>query len=346
MNTLQGSLELNGEYNTKDIQNPAVDFGIKAINIDIPLAYEALDILQQFAPIAKKAQGKVSVGFTFSSFLDETMMPRLSSDNRERRPDSQYGRYKKLRHVQMPLARQLNTKLFDNMVFNALAIKFELRNGRVFIDPFETKMGKSVFLIAGDQGIDQTMNYTVNMALPRAELGQAANSAINGLYSKASATGLSITPSETMNINAKVTGTFKDPKINLDLKDNVKQTTQAIKEEVTQAAKEELDKRKEEAKAATRAEADKILQEAQQQADEIKKKAADAAAIVKKEAASTGENLVKQAKDPISKRAAEQAAKKLNQEADEKAQKIIKEGDLKADALMKEAQAKVDKLLQ
>jgi len=345
MNTLQGSIELNGEYNTKDIQNPAVDFGIKAINIDIPAAYEALDLLQQFAPIARKTQGKVSLGLIYSSFLDKTMMPKLSSViGKGDLTASTIG----LKSSDMFLAvgKLLNTKLFDNMVFNDLRIKFELRNGRVFIDPFETKMGKSVFIIAGDQGIDQTMNYTVNMALPRAELGQAANSAINGLYSKASATGLSITPSETMNINAKVTGIFKDPKINFDLKDNVKQTTQAIKDEVTQAAKEELDKRKEEAKAATRAEADKILNEARKQADEIMKKSREVAEIVKNEAASSGEKLVKQATNPIAKKAAEQAAKKLNEEAVEKADQIIKEGDAKADALMKEAQARADKLLQ
>ena len=345
LHALQGSLELNGEYNTKDILNPAVDFGIKAVNIDIPSAYEAFGILQQFAPIAKKAQGKVSLDLTYSSFLENNMMPKLSSViGKGELTANTIGL--KSPDMFMAVGKRLNTKLFDNMVLNTMSIRFELRNGRVFIDPFETKMGKSTFVIAGDQGIDQTMNYTVNMALPRTDLGQAANSAIEGLYSKASASGVTITPSETMNMNAKVTGTFKDPKVSLDLKDNVKQTTQAIKEEVTQAAREELDKRKEEAKAAARAEADKILQEARQQADEVRKKAREAADIVKKEAASNGEKLVKQATNPIAKRAAEQAAKKLNEEADEKAQQIIKEGDVKADALMKEAQEKADKLLQ
>ncbi|MBN2274189.1 MAG: hypothetical protein JXR41_06800 [Bacteroidales bacterium] len=345
LHALEGSLELRGEYNTKDVLNPTVELGIKAVDIDIPMAYEAFGLLQQFAPIAKKAQGKVSLVFDFSGFLDETMMPRLNSViGKGDLTANTIG----LRSSDMfsSVGKRLNTKFFDNMVFNSLDIKFEIRNGRLFIDPFETKMGKSTFMIAGDQGIDQTMNYTVNMALPRAELGQAANSAITGLYSKASASGLNIAPSEIVNMNAKVTGTFKDPRISLDLKDNVKQTTQAIKEEVTQAAKAELDKRKEEAKAAARAEADKILEEARKQADEIKKKARDAADIVKREAASNGEKLVKQASNPIAKRAAEQAAKKLNEEADEKAQQIIKEGDAKADALMKEAQAKADKLLQ
>jgi hypothetical protein len=343
--TLDGSLQLNGVYNAKDIQNPEVDFGIQAVNIDIPLAYEALNLLRQFAPIAKKAQGKVSLGFTFSSFLDETMMPRLNSVTGK---GNLMANTVGLKSSDMfrSIGNALNTKFFDNMTFNALAVKFELRNGRVFIDPFETRVGKSSFLIAGDQGIDQTMNYGINMTFPRSELGQAANAAITNLYSKASATGLNITPSENINLTAKITGTFKEPKVSLDLKDNVKQTTEAIKEELTQKAKEEIDKRKEEAKAAARAEADKILQEAQKQADVIRKKASDASAIVKKEAALNGEKMIKQAKDPISKRVAEEAAKKLNQEANEEAQKIIKEADVKANALMKEAQIKANKLLQ
>jgi AsmA-like C-terminal region/AsmA family len=343
--TLDGSMLLNGEYNAKDIKNPAVDFGIQAVNIDIPLAYEAMNLLRQFAPIAKKMQGKVSIGFNFSSFLDETMMPRLSSVTGK---GNLMANTVGLKSSDMfrSIGNALNTKFFDNMTFNALAVKFELRNGRVFIDPFETKVGKSVFLIAGEQGIDQTMDYGVNMTLPRTELGQAANTAITNLYSKASVAGLNITPSENINMSARITGTFKDPKVSLNLKDNVKQTTEAIKEEVTKAAKEEIDKRKEEARAAAKAEADKILQEAQKQADAIRKKADEGAAIVKKEAALNGDKMVKQAKDPISKRVAEEAAKKLNQEADEEAQKIIKEANAKANALMKEAQVKADKLLQ
>ena len=97
--TLDGSMQLNGEYNTKDIHNPAVDFGIQAVNIDIPLAYEALDLLQQFAPIAKKTQGKVSVGFNFSSFLDETMMPRLNSVTGKGNLAANIDRPEKLRFV-------------------------------------------------------------------------------------------------------------------------------------------------------------------------------------------------------------------------------------------------------
>ncbi len=345
LNALDGTLQLNGEYNTKDIKNPAVDFGIQANNIDIPMAFEALSMLQQYAPIAGKAVGKVSVNFRYFSFLDETMMPKMNTITGKGNFTANTIGIKNAGIFQK-IGKELNTKVFDNMVLTNLNVNFEIQNGKLIVEPFETRMGKSTILLGGQQSIDQTMDYTVSMSLPRAELGQGANTAINNLYNKASAGGLNITPSETVNLGAKVTGTFTDPKVRIDLKENLKQTTQAIKEEAIQTVKEEFDKKKEEAKAAARAEADKILQEAQKQADEVRRKAQESADIVRKEAAANADKMVKQAKDPISKRAAEQAAKKLKQEAEENAQKIIKEGDAKADGIMKTAQEKADKLLE
>ena len=70
MNMLDGSMKLSGEYNTKDIKNPLVDFDFKATAIDIPAAFEAFSTLQKFAPDCKQAIGKVSLGMKYSSFLD------------------------------------------------------------------------------------------------------------------------------------------------------------------------------------------------------------------------------------------------------------------------------------
>jgi DUF4097 and DUF4098 domain-containing protein YvlB len=57
MNMLNGSMKLSGEYNTKDVKNPMVDFDFKATSIDIPAAFSSFSSLQQFAPIASKAVG-------------------------------------------------------------------------------------------------------------------------------------------------------------------------------------------------------------------------------------------------------------------------------------------------
>ena len=67
--------------------------------------------------------------------------------------------------------------------------------------------------------------------------------------------------------------------------------------------------------------------------------------LLRKEANTNADKLVAKAKDPISKRLAEEGAKKVRQEGETAAQKIIKEADAKADAVLKAAQEQGDKLL-
>ncbi len=49
----------------------------------------------------------------------------------------------------------LNTNAFDNMTLNNIGVDFDIRNGRLMVNPFETKVGKATLLIGGDQGLDQ-----------------------------------------------------------------------------------------------------------------------------------------------------------------------------------------------
>jgi hypothetical protein len=345
MNMLDGIMQLSGEYNTRDIKNPMVDFDFKASAIDIPSAFNAFTTLQKFAPLAQKAVGKVSLNMKYSSFLDEHMMPLMKSIiGKGNFTSDQIGL--KSSSTFDKIGKALKSSAFNNLTLSNLGVNFEIRDGRLMINPFETKMGSTTMLIGGDQGLDQTMNYTIAMTIPRSEFGTGANASIDNLISKATSAGLKVNPLENLNIRAKVSGTFSDPKIGLDMKENSKQAKEEIKAQVVQAVQQEIDQKKEQAKAAAQAEIDKIMADAQKQADVIKQKAADAATVVRNEANANAENLVKKAKDPISKRLAEEAAKKVRQEGEAGAQKILKEGDAKAESVLKAAKAQGDKLLQ
>jgi hypothetical protein len=344
MNLLEGSLKLSGEYSTKDIKNPIVDFDFKATAIDIPAAFAAFSTLQQFAPIASKAVGKVSLGMKYSSLLDENMMPLLKSIVGKGNLASDLIGLKSSVTFDK-IGNALNTNAFDNMTFKKLNVNFDIRDGKLMVNPFDIKVGNATLLIGGDQGLDQHMNYTVGINIPRSELGAAANATVDNLMSKAAGVGLKIDPLQNLNIKVKVGGTFKDPKIGLDLNENSAQAKEAIIEQVKQAVLEQIDTRKEEARAAAQAEVDKIMAEAQKEADLIRQKAANAADAVKKEANANAESLVGKAKDPITKRIAEEGAKKVRQEGEAAAQKLIKEADAKAGSVLKAAQEQGDKLL-
>jgi hypothetical protein len=344
MNMLDGSMKLSGEYSTKDVKNPVVDFDLKATAIDIPAAFAAFSTLQQFAPIASKAVGKISLGMKYTSLLDENMMPLLKSIVSKGNLASDLIGLKSSSTFDK-IGDALKTNLFDNMTFKKLSIDFNIRDGKLMVNPFETKVGNATILIGGDQGLDQHLNYTVGISIPRSELGAAANAPIDNLLSKAAGAGLKIDPLENLNIKVKVGGTFKNPKIGLDLNENLAQAKEALKEQVKQAVLEQIDTKKEEARAAAQAEVDKIMAEAQKEADLIRQKAADAADVVRNEVNTNAERLVAQAKDPISKKLAEEAAKKVRQEGEASAQKIIKEADTKAEGILNAAKEQGDKLL-
>jgi hypothetical protein len=344
LNMLNGSMQLSGEYNTKDVKNPLVDFDFKASAIDIPAAFASFTTLQKFAPIASKAIGKVSLGMKYTSYLDEHMMPLLKSIIGKGNFTSDLIGLKSSTTFDK-IGDALKTNAFDNMTLSKLGVSFDIRDGRLLVNPFETKVGKATILIGGDQGLDQSMNYTVGINIPRSELGAAANAPIDNLISKAAGAGLKIDPIENLNIKVKVGGTFRDPKIRLDLNENSGQAKEALKEEVMQAVQEQIDTKKEEARAAAQAEVDKLMAEAQIEADQIKAKAADAADVVRKEANANADKLVAKAKDPISKKLAEEGAKKIRQEGEATAQEIIKKADAEADAVLKAAREQGDKLL-
>ncbi len=344
LNMLEGSMQLSGEYNTKDVKSPLVDFDFKASAIDIPAAFASFTMLQKFAPLAGKALGKVSLGMKFTSYLDEHMMPLLQSVVGKGNFASDLIGLKSSATFDK-IGNALNTNAFDNMTLNKLGVNFDIRNGRLMVNPFETRVGKATLLIGGDQGIDQTMNYTVGINIPRSELGAAANESINNLLSKAAGAGLKIDPLQNLNIKVKVGGSFRDPKIGLDLNENTGQAKEALKEVVMQAVQEQIDTKKEEARAAAQAEVDKLIAEARKEADLIRAKAQQTADAVRKEANSNADKLVAQAKDPISKRLAEEGAKKVRQEGENTALKITKEADAKAEAILKAAQEQGDKLL-
>ncbi len=345
MNMLEGSVKLNGDYNTQDIKSPLVDFNIQATDIDIPSAFKAFSVLEKLAPIAKTATGKVSLGMNYTSFLDEHMEPILKSIvGKGTFSSNNIGLIKSGTFTKIGDA--LKTKAFDNMTLTNVNISFEIQNGRIFLDPFETKMGSTDFIIAGDQGIDETMNYKMNISMPRSILGSGANDALNSLYANAASKGLNISPSENVNMNVAVGGTFTSPKVSIDLKDNVKQSAQAIKEEVKEKALEELDKKKEEAKAVVNEQAQKIIADAEAEAAKVREEAAKLADATRKESAANADKLVADAKNPIAKKAAEISAKKIKQEGEDKAKKIEKEADDKANKIISEAKDRADKLTQ
>jgi vacuolar-type H+-ATPase subunit H len=222
---------------------------------------------------------------------------------------------------------------------------FEIRDGRIYLQPFDTKLGPAKANISGDQGIDQTMNYVLKLAIPRNEFGSAANDVYEGLLSQASSKGFDISKSENVNVNMTVTGTFSDPKIGMDAAQSLKDTQADIKNAVMGKINAEAGKVKDEAKQKASEEADRILKDAEKKAAALKSEAKTAGDKLVSEAQSQGDKLIREAgNNPLKKAAAEKTAAGMVKKAKQQSDNLVKEADTKADALMQEAHKKADAL--
>jgi cell division septum initiation protein DivIVA len=345
MDLLDGTFRVDGEYNTQDIEKPSATLALNIQQIEIEKVINSFSMIESLAPILKNCKGKVSVKFDYSSLIDSTMSPVLSTING-------YGR------LQSENIQVVDSKAFDKLAgllnlgdkfnneFKDVNISFNIANGRIIVEPFETMVKDIKMVVGGSHGIDQTLDYDLVLSVPREYMGSAVNDAVDGLLAKAADQGISIDAGENIDVKAKIVGTTTDPKITLDLKEG----NQNAKEELKEKAQEEIKKQKEVLEDQARKEAEeraqKIIDEAEAQAAKIKQEARTTADKLLADGKKEADALVKKAakEGPLAKLAAQKAADELEKKARQKADKLIEEADIRADKIVANAREKADKI--
>jgi hypothetical protein len=351
MNILNGSILMNADYDTRDTLKPTMkaDFDIR--NIAVKDAFKTFNTVQKLVPAAKGIDGNISSTLAFSSLLGSDMMPVTKS----------IDGYGKLQSEQLTL---VESKTFDKVKetlklgdkytnsFKDINISFTIKEGRIYVKPFDIKTGNLKMNVSGDQGIDQTINYIVKTEIPRSDLGGSVNSLIDNLSAQAAQFGVAYKPSETLKVNLKVTGTVDKPVIapffgsgSGESSDGGAKAT--AKEVARQTVDKAVDQGKEKARAEAEAEAAKLVKEAEEQGQRLREEAAKAAKQIRDEAEVQAQNLIKEAdsKGAIAKMAAQKGADKIRKTADTKAIQLEQEADIKANKLVEEAKKKSDEMI-
>ncbi len=140
MNILGGIVAMNADYDTRDTLKPMMkaDFNIQSIGVKD--GFDAFNTIQQLAPAAKGVDGKVNIKMSYQSLLGSNMMPvistitgggRLQSDEITLLESAAYDKMKEL------------LKLGENYTntFKDLNISFNIKTGRIFVSPFDVKVG-------------------------------------------------------------------------------------------------------------------------------------------------------------------------------------------------------------
>jgi hypothetical protein len=346
MNTLGGSIGVSGFYETVDSVRPTFDTQVQLKSVDIPSAFSALTTVQMLAPVAKFARGNVSTDLHLAGALGKDMLPLFNVlDGKGALKTSD------LVIQGLPLlgkiADAIKLEQLRNPTLDSLRASVQIKAGRVQVNPFTVRAGRSALQVAGSHGFDQSLQYTLGLRVARADLGAAANQAIASLISRAGRTGLNLQAADTVALAIKVGGTITSPTVQTNLADLVASTGQSVKQAAQQAVAQQVDSLKEKADSAAdearkkaQAQAEQMIAQAEQQAAAIRAEAQKLADTVRFEANTRADSLVARTTNPIAKAAAQAAANRMKKEASDRADAMIREADKRANDVVAEARKK------
>jgi len=350
MDLLGGKIAMNADYDTRDTLKPFMKADLSIDNIGVKDAFNTFNTIQMLAPTAKGINGKIGVKLNYSSLLGHDFMPLISSMSGGGKLQSdEVTLVESAVYNTMKQALKLSSNYSNT--FKDLNVSFKMNNGRIYVSPFNTRVGNIKMNISGDQGIDQTVNYVIKTEIPRSDLGSSLNSLIDGLSVQAAAFGVAFKPSELIKVNVKVTGTFLKPVVTPIFgntpSDSTKGIKEAAKETVKAAVEDKVDEVKEKVKSEAEIQADKLVQEAEAKGQQLKNEAAKGAEKIREEADKQAQKIIKDAetKGTLAKLAAQKAADSVRKEADRRADQLVREADEKAVKLVEEAKFKREELI-
>lgn len=247
-NALDGDITINGSYSTKENkQKPAIAMSYNVNKVDIQKTFYAFNTVQKLMPIGKFLAGKLTSSLTANGKLGEGMnidMNTLSGNGNLLLIEGFLSKFAPLDKI----ASTLNVSQLQQISLKDVKAYFEFSNGKMLVKPFTVKIKDIEMEIGGLQGFDQSLDYTINLKLPRSLMGTQGNQLVNNLVSTVNAKGIPVNLGETVNLKLDMGGTIKNPSIKVDLKQGGETLAAQMKEQVKEFAQAKIDSAKSAAK--------------------------------------------------------------------------------------------------
>ncbi|RPD42380.1 AsmA-like C-terminal region-containing protein [Chitinophaga barathri] len=238
---LQGSMEIDGTYSTKtDKNHPDISISYDVKELDVQQTFKAFNTVQKLMPVAQFLSGKLSSQLTMKGKLGKDMSPELNTLSGDGNLLLIQGFLKKFAPLDQ-LATQLNVSALQDISVRDIKNYFAFQNGRMTVNPFRVKLQNMNMLIGGSHGFDQSMDYTMQLALPRALLGQKGNALVNNLVSQATSKGIPVQVSDTVYLNVLLGGNIMKPSVKTDLKEAAGKAAENLKDQATAMVKNKVD---------------------------------------------------------------------------------------------------------
>ncbi|MEP7236486.1 MAG: AsmA-like C-terminal region-containing protein [Ferruginibacter sp.] len=245
---LDGTIKINGLYSTKESKaRPAVAMSYDVAQVDVQKTFYAFNTVEKLMPIGKYLAGKLTSVLSANGKLGDNMsidMSTISGNGNLFLIEGFLSKFAPLDKI----ASVLNVKQLEQISLQNVKTFFEFSNGKLLVKPFTLKVKDIEMEIGGLQGFDETINYAINLKLPRALMGTQGNQLVNNLLTAVNAKGIPLKISDVVNLKLAMGGTIRNPSLKVDLKQSGETLVDQMKEQVKDFAQAKIDSAKNAAK--------------------------------------------------------------------------------------------------
>ncbi|UZD21583.1 AsmA family protein [Algoriphagus halophytocola] len=282
MNTLGGTIALEGNYDPRDLTSPLFDFKLNIADLSLGEAFRSFNAVKAFAPIAQNLTGTFNSDLNFSGKLGQDMMPILASLDGEgllKVAETALKDSKILEGItSLTRLKDVNTLQLKN-----ITIPISIDNGVMDVQPFDVKLWDYQAKVQGTAGFDGSINYLVNMQIPAGNFGAQANSLL------ATLSGVTVDENTAIPLALNLSGTYNSPKVSLAggnsieslvadaLKSRVTGEAQGLQNQANEQFNAAQDSMKQVLKVRSEAAQDSAKMELEKQVDVAKEKAVEEA---------------------------------------------------------------------
>ena len=208
---LDGNILFNGAYSTRENKKqPDINMSYAVKDVSIQKAFMAFNTARKLMPVGQFLSGKLSSSLTMKGKLNGDLAPDLSSLTGNGNLLLLEGILKQFAPLEK-IASTLNISELKSISLKDVKSYVEFSNGKVLVKPFTIKVKDIEMLVGGMHGMDQSLDYIIQMKLPRKYLGTQGNSLVNNLAAQASSKGIPVSLGETVNLSIKMGGHHEQP---------------------------------------------------------------------------------------------------------------------------------------
>jgi AsmA-like C-terminal region len=243
-NGLDGDISLEGTYSTMESRdNPEFALTYDVKGLDIQKTFFAFNTIRKIMPVAKFIAGNLDAHMSLNGRLHNDMTTDLLTLQGEGNVLLITGSMKDFGPLDK-LSQSLDIAGLKDIPLKEIKADFSFKTGKVTVSPFIAKTKDIEMEIGGSHGFDQSLDYSINLKVPRNQLGKKGTTFVKNIVTQAADKGIPVKLKDEVNMNVKMGGTINSPDVKEDMDAAVDNAANDLKKEVNDFVNAKLDSAK------------------------------------------------------------------------------------------------------